>query len=342
MKARKLFDLLAFRKNRSKEAQKLAQYGLWEESEIANREIIERLPGDYVAHSQLADALMRLERQGEASDHYGLAISLERTKAERIRKSVEFATESSWIDAVATNQLIIEDCPWDIEAFNRLGKAFTELGKNKDATDAFECALVISPNSIIAKKNLSRLEKVPRSKGSPTLKTNTGTSTYIEERGKTGVTKLVDIPPNSDLSNLIVGHSVDIVPSGRGIRVKDQSGSDIGSVEPKLGARLHRLIKGGNRYDASITSVLDDGASVIIRETHRDPSQANIPSFTAKVIGLPIIPNGSIGYTLNDTSKLSDLKDWSSDDTETGDEDIFSPALPRIISGDSSIDDDEY
>lgn len=303
---------------------------------------MERLPCDYVAHSQLADALMRLERQDEASNHYRLATSLERTKTERNRKAVELATGSFWADAAATNKLIIEDYPWDIEAFNRLGKAFMELGKNKNATDAFECTLVIFPNSVIAKKNLSRLEKAPNGRGNAPPKTSLGTSTYIEERGKTGVTKLVDIPPNSNLSNLIVGHSVNIVPSGRGIRVKDQSGSDIGSVEPKLGARLHRLIKGGNRYDASITSVFDDGASVIIRETHRDPSQANIPSFTAKAIGLPTIPNGSIGYTLNDAGKLSDLKDWSSDDTETGDEDVFSPVIPRIISGNSPIEDDEY
>ena len=342
MKARKLANLLEFRKNRSKEAQKLAQYGLWEESEIANREIIEQLPGDYIAHSQLADGLMRLEREAEASDHYGLATSLERTKTERDKEAVGLAIGFSWLDAAEANQLIIEDCPWDMEAFNRLGKAFMELGKNKEARDAFECALVISPKSVIAKKNLSRLEKVSRGKGGVSLKSSSGASTYIEERGKTGVTKLVDIPPNSDLSNLIAGHSVNIVPSGRGIRVKDQSGSYIGSLEPKLGARLHRLIKGGNHYDASITSVCDDEASVIIRETYRDPSQANIPSFTAKVIGLPTIPNGSIGYTLNDAGKLSDLKDWSSDDTETGDEDVFSPAIPRILSGDSSLDDDDY
>ena len=38
--------------------------------------------------------------------------------------------------------------------------------------------------------------------------------------------------------------------------------------------------------------------------------------------------------------KLSDLKDWSSDDTESGDEDVFRPMIPRIIAGESDMEDD--
>ena len=100
------------------------------------------------------------------------------------------------------------------------------------------------------------------------------------------------------------------------------------------------MISGGNQYEASITSVLGNEISLIIRETFRDPSQASVASFPGKTEGLPTIPNGAIGYGIHDVDKLSDLKDWSSDDTESGDEDVFRPMIPRIIAGESDMEDD--
>ena len=85
-----------------------------------------------------------------------------------------------------------------------------------------------------------------------------------------------------------------------------------------------------------------DEVSLIIHETYRDPTQATTPSFSGKADGLPTIHNGSIGYGINDAGKLADLKDWSSDDTESGDEEVFSPMIPRLISGDSSMNEEDY
>ena len=45
----------------------------------------------------------------------------------------------------------------------------------------------------------------------------------------------------------------------------------------------------------------------------------------------------ALGYGLNDVGKLADLKDWSDDDTESGDDEVFSPMIPKILSGDSSL-----
>ena len=36
------------------------------------------------------------------------------------------------------------------------------------------------------------------------------------------------------------------------------------------------------------------------------------------------------------------MKDWSDDDTESGDDDLFSPLVPRILSGNSGFDTDDY
>ena len=95
---------------------------------------------------------------------------------------------------------------------------------------------------------------------------------------------------------------------------------------------------GGNTYSANITSAGEDGVTIIIRETYRHPSQSNKSSFPAKSSVLADIPMAALGYGLNDAGKLSDFKDWSDDDTESGDDEVFSPMIPKILSGDSSLD----
>ncbi|SVA92629.1 uncharacterized protein METZ01_LOCUS145483, partial [marine metagenome] len=342
VKANQLTEVLLFRKEHSIEAQKLAQHGLWEEAEMAYYDIVDQLPGDDSAHTNRARALMNLSREDEAEEHLQAATGLHKVREDRTKKAVQHAVNFSWKEAAEMNQMIIEDFPWDLEAYNRLGKAFLELGKNRKASDAFRCALVISPKSPIASKNLNRLEKLNRSAGSKSVQSQSQAINFIEETGKTGVTKLVNISHDLDFSRLISGHSVELFINGKGMRVRTKAGEEIGAVEAKIGSRLRRLMEGGNKYEASITSASDSNISVIIREVYRDPSQAHTSSFIGKAEGLPSIPNTSIGYVINDGDKLANLKDWSSDDTESGDEEAFTPVIPRLLSDESSIMDEDY
>ena len=174
------------------------------------------------------------------------------------------------------------------------------------------------------------------------MKSQSQAINFIEETGKTGVTKLVNVPRDLDFSTLVSGHLVELFINGKGMRVRTEAGEVIGAVEAKIGARLRRLMEGGNKYEASITSASDSSISVIIREVYRDPSQSQTASFIGKAEGLPTIPNGSIGYLINDGDKLANLKDWSSDDTESGDEETFTPVIPRLISNESPIIDEDY
>jgi hypothetical protein len=161
---------------------------------------------------------------------------------------------------------------------------------------------------------------------------------FIEETGRTRITKLVNIPRSFEATGLIAGHSVDLISVDRGMRILDRKGMEIGSIEPKLALRLKKLVEGGNTYSANITSAGEDGITVIIRETYRHPSQSNKSSFPAKSSVLADVPMAALGYGLNDAGKLANLKDWSDDDTESGDDEVFSPMIPKILSGDSSLD----
>jgi tetratricopeptide (TPR) repeat protein len=336
--AKELSSILSLRKEKSKESDQLMHYGLFQEAVDVNLTMVEMNHGDQKAYNRLGDALLKIGKSAEAHDAYQFSIFLEKTGKENTKIAVDSAMRSDWNKAIKINSDIIDRFPWDLEPYNRLGKALSEKGQNKKAIQAFQCALVISPNSPIAKKNINRLEKTSVLKASMAVSATTSGRSFIEETGRTGVTKLVNIPRNFDVTDLIAGHSVDLVPVERGMRILDIKGIEIGSIEPKLALRLKKLVDGGNTYSANITSAGEDGVTIIIRETYRHPSQSNKSSFPAKSSVLADIPMAALGYGLNDAGKLSDFKDWSDDDTESGDDEVFSPMIPKILSGDSSLD----
>ena len=155
MNERDLKNLINQIKNNTQEALKSSQMGLWEEAERINRMMIQEIECDYRAYGRLADALMKLGKSAEAADYYDIVSDLDRSKKDITKKAIKLATESKWSEAVLANQEIIEDFPWDLEAYNRLGKAFMETGDKNKAANAFKCALVISENSVIVISNLN-------------------------------------------------------------------------------------------------------------------------------------------------------------------------------------------
>ena len=93
-------------------------------------------------------------------------IDREKIRKDRAKKAVALAMENRWEDAIAVNQTVLKDFPEDLETFNRLGKALSELGRNAEATEAFEKALALSPHNSIARKNLDRLARLGDGEGS--------------------------------------------------------------------------------------------------------------------------------------------------------------------------------
>ncbi len=265
------------------------------------------------------------------------------------RKAVALAMKSRWKEASAVNRAILKDFPRDLEAWNRLGKALSELGCVAEAREAFGNALEVSPHNSIARKNFDRLNRLGEDERPAFVTSGATAQAFIEEGGNSGVTSLVDLAPPNALLKLSPGHPIDLRCEGGGLKVFRASGEYVGRVESRLASRLARLIKGGNRYDATVRSVSEQDVVIIIREAFRHHSQAHVPSFPARVTGpYPMyLPAASIGYGLSDgmddEEQLS-VKDWSNDDTEPGDDAAFTPVIHRIINNPGSdLDgDDDY
>src|SRR5205814_10061124 len=80
-----------------------------------------------------------------------------RTKSEQ---AISLAMKNRWEEAAQLNREILELFPNEVDAYNRLGKALTELGKYSDAREAYAHAVKLDPLHGIATKTLQPRRKL--------------------------------------------------------------------------------------------------------------------------------------------------------------------------------------
>jgi tetratricopeptide (TPR) repeat protein len=203
-----------------------------------------------------------------------------RVKRQRSEQAIQLALQSRWQEAIAANQAIISLFPSDVDAYNRLGKALTELGRYREAREAYDRALALDPGNGIARKNLDRLAHLEAQGAATSEPKNQKVDPhlFIEETGKTGVTTLYRVAPDV-LARMTAGDRVQLRPQRKSLVVENARGEYVGEVEPRLGLRLLKLIEGGNQYDAAIASLAGPTSRLIIKEVFQHPSQAGKLSF---------------------------------------------------------------
>ncbi len=202
-------------------------------------------------------------------------------------QAIELAAKSRWEEAVETNLQII-NLGEDADSFNRLGKAYFEVGRLGEARDAYGRALRLNANNLIARKNVERLDDLlvrVRETASPvkTSRQLVDLRLFITETGKTALTALVGIPRTPIVDVIVTGEKVDLRLDGRNVLVIDADGNQIGRLEPKLAQRLSQLMGGGNRYTAAVAQTNSHQLRLLIREVYQDPSQRGRVSFPGKL-----------------------------------------------------------
>ncbi len=206
-----------------------------------------------------------------------------RLKRQQSKQAIVLAMQGRWREAVAANKSIIENFPNDVDAYNRLGKAYIELGEYSQARGAYEQAIGLDPYNVIAKKNLHRLSHLGKVVTVPEADSHkVEPQHFIEELGKAGVVNLYRLAPAEVLARMAAGDEVYLKVDGANLIVENSRGEYLGQVEPKHGQRLIKLIEGGNKYSAAIISSTEDKMTIIIREIYQEPGLAGQPSFPSK------------------------------------------------------------
>ena len=251
--------------------------------------------------------------------------------------AIQQALSSQWEDAVITNKNILNLFPAEPDAYNRLGKAYSELGQYVEARQAYSQTLKYSPNNTIAKKNLDRLsllqeESVQLHIGAERIDPRL----FIEETGKTGMTELISIAPTSVLAKVGVGDKVQLHVIGHTLLVRNAAGDDIGQIEPRLANRLINFMEGGNRYAAAILAMENGQVRLIIREEYQHPGMFGKVSF----------PSQGGGDTIRAYIKDSILRYDREDEEDSSNEDEYydggdEPEEMTEIDFDSGIESEE-
>jgi tetratricopeptide (TPR) repeat protein len=246
----------------------------------------------------------------------GEADTTTRQRRQLAEAAIAHATRGEWEAAVEANRELLELGP-DIDASNRLGKALAELGRHAEALEAYEQALERDATNRIAQRNVERLRLLLAAEKPAKNGNHRGgkapATVFIEEMGKTGRARLINLAAPRVLAPLSPGDAVELKVEKDELQawVGDQV---IGSVEPRIAARLLKLVAGGNRYEAAITTIHEAGQelTIIIREVFTHPSNFGKVSF-------PTVGQGGGG--VRPYMKGSALRYDDEDEVEEADED---------------------
>ncbi len=197
--------------------------------------------------------------------------------------AINHATRGEWEAAAEANRQLLDLGP-DTDAYNRLGKALAELGQHEGALEAYEQALSRDATNRIAERNVDRLrvllaggDGAGRPKGRGRAE-KAAAAHFIEEMGKTGHARLVNLAPPRKLAPLSPGDAVDLVAEPDQLMARAGK-VDVGLVEPRVGTRLLKLMNTGNRYEAAIAVIHEDEVRIIIREVFAHPANFGKVSF---------------------------------------------------------------
>jgi hypothetical protein len=252
--------------------------------------------------------------------------ALTRQKRQLADQAIAQATAAHWAEAASTNRRLIELAP-DAEAENRLAKALWELREH------YQTALALDPTNRIAERNIDRLKMLLVAAGEKTVPAQEGSkapvSIFVEETGKTGFAFLTDLADPRQLAQVNPGDAVELTPDG-GRLIAFSNGVRIGIVEPRVAARLLKLIADGNKYHAGVTSLGDKDVRIIIREIFQDPANYGKVSFptAAKSTDLRPYTKGTL------VREEMDLEE----DLEDDDEDEEIEDLDRVLPPESTTD----
>jgi hypothetical protein len=206
----------------------------------------------------------------------------------RSKQAITLAMQGRWREAVVANKSLIENFPNDVNAYNRLGRAYMELGDYSQAREAYSRAVELDPYNTIAAKNLERLSRLGEAMvGLQADSDRVEPQQFVEETGKAGVVNLYRLGTHEVLAKMVAGDRAFLKIDGSSLVVENARGEYLGQVEPRHEQRLIRLMAGGNRYTAAIISAAEGMVTVIIREVYQDPSQVGKLSFPAKMFKSP-------------------------------------------------------
>lgn len=261
-----------------------------------------------------------------------------RIKRQLMDQAIAQAAAANWADAAEINRKILELGP-DAEAENRLAKAYWEQGELGEAREHYQIALALDPTNRIAERNIERLRVLMAEAGDKTVEADRATKApvaiFVEETGKTGFAMLTDLAAPRKLAHVNPGDSVELEPDGNRLHAI-ANGVQIGTVEPRVAARLLKLLAEGNKYAAGITSLGDRDVRIVIREIFQDPRNYGKVSFPTAARSSDLRPYTK-GTLLREDEELEEELE---EDEELEEIEDLDRVLPTEVTGEEAFEEE--
>lgn len=193
----------------------------------------------------------------------------------------------NWPEAVRLNKRILIDDPHDVDALNRLGFAYLNLGKGKDAKQTFEKVLKYDPYNRIAINNLKRLTHRKTHEKDMHNPTPLSPMLFLEEPGKTKCVDCINVASRQIIATLSAGQEVVFKFKKHGVDVRTMGGTYVGALPDDLAFRMIKYTTGGNVYSVHIKSVTKSCISLFIREMKRSKRYQDQVSFSGSISYMP-------------------------------------------------------
>jgi tetratricopeptide (TPR) repeat protein len=190
--------------------------------------------------------------------------------------AIAAALSQNWEQAVKINLSILELDPKNVDTLNRLGFAYLQLGKTKDAKDTYQRVIALDQYNQIAQKNLVKLNNKNHSS---TISPMVSPLMFLEEPGKTKIVSCVNLAPAKIIASLHCGQEVRMKVKTHCIEIRNEDNEYLGALPDDISFKLTRYITGGNNYRVIIRSIGKNALTVFIREISRGVPFSDQPSF---------------------------------------------------------------
>jgi tetratricopeptide (TPR) repeat protein len=208
------------------------------------------------------------------------------------QEAISEALKGNWKKALELNQLHLKKTPDDVDALNRIARAYAELGSLEKAKSVCQKALSLDPFNSIAAKSLEKWKSIKKSNHG---NSNNGAQasfqirpsnpqTFLEEPGRTKIVTLLYLGGPQILAKLDAADEVQLDTHSHRVSIMTLDNKYIGRLPDDLSAKLRNLVKGGNEYRVFIKSIMPHEVKVFIREIKRAKKFADVASFQGEKI----------------------------------------------------------
>ncbi len=206
-------------------------------------------------------------------------------------EAIAAALAKNWKEATRINSVLTKQNPHDIDALNRLGFAYLNIGQITQAKRCFSKVISIDPYNQIALRNIKKLGSLKKyDLSNKRTGTNMSPLAFLEDPGKTKIVTCVNPAPIRVLSRLASGLEVVLKAKRHAVEVRDDRGAYLAALPDDISFKLIKYLGAGNTYSVIVKSVGKNALTIFIREVSRGKRFANQPSFAAIATYLPSTP----------------------------------------------------